>query len=202
MKLITTYDGKELLHRRLWQIVEEQAQIAQERERGWSRNTLVALVFAFHTIEAYLNYVGEKLAPEIWEDERNFFHKEPYRGWEGKFRKVLELVDLPWKPNDPPLRPILELKKLRDLIAHGRSERMQGQIIHDVHAEMPFPTPTIQSGVIPKDKLSVLPEVENFLDQVQRLAKPKIGEDIWFCDKALRGPAQYSASHSELILES
>lgn len=48
------------------EIVEEQAKIAQERERDWSRNTLVALVFAFHTVEAYPNYVGEKLAPEIW----------------------------------------------------------------------------------------------------------------------------------------
>jgi hypothetical protein len=48
------------------------------------------MVFGFQTVEAYLNFVGERLAPEIWDDERNYFRREPYRGWDGKLRKVMD----------------------------------------------------------------------------------------------------------------
>jgi hypothetical protein len=46
------------------------------------------MVFAFHTLDAYLNYAGEHLAPEIWQNEGEFFAKQPYRGFDGKIRKV------------------------------------------------------------------------------------------------------------------
>ncbi len=37
----------------------------------------------------------------------------------------MDLVDLPWPdPASRPLKTILELKQLRDLIAHGKSERL------------------------------------------------------------------------------
>src|SRR5438093_9995333 len=124
MTLRTSFDVLEFLHRELWQIVQDQARISEGREQEWFRPTLAAMVFAFHTVEAYVNYVGEKLAPEIWADERNYFRKEPFRGWKGKLRKVLELAGMEWTPNEPPLRTVLELRNLRDLIAHGKSERL------------------------------------------------------------------------------
>ncbi len=49
---------------------------------------------------------------------------------EGKLRKVMELVGLPWTPDDRPLHTVLELKQLRDLIAHGKAERLQGTVLH------------------------------------------------------------------------
>jgi hypothetical protein len=88
--LKTTSAGETFPHRLLWEIVEEQARLATERERDWSKPALVAMVFGFHTVEAYLNFVGERLAPEIWDDERNYFRREPYRGWDGKLRKVMD----------------------------------------------------------------------------------------------------------------
>jgi hypothetical protein len=88
--LKTTSAGETFPHRLLWEIVEEQARLATERERDWSKPALVAMVFGFQTVEAYLNFVGERLAPEIWDDERNYFRREPYRGWDGKLRKVMD----------------------------------------------------------------------------------------------------------------
>jgi hypothetical protein len=82
--LKTTSEGETFPHRLLWEIVEEEAKLASEREQDWSKPALVAMVFAFHTVEAYLNFVGERLASKVWEDERNYFRKEPYRGREGK----------------------------------------------------------------------------------------------------------------------
>src|SRR4051794_31296704 len=72
-ELVTTFDGKELAHRECWEIVLEQQTSADGRERGWYRPSLVAMVFAFHAVEAYLNFVGELLAPDIWKNEREFF---------------------------------------------------------------------------------------------------------------------------------
>jgi hypothetical protein len=198
--LKTTYEGKELIHRHLWEIVETEAKLANEREQGWRSPTLVAMVFAFHAVEAYLNYVGEQLAPEIWKDERNFFRKEPYRGWDGKLRKVMELVNLPWpEPAVRPLKTILELKRLRDLIAHGKSERLTGEAAHASGTLPPLPSSTLLSMITPRDKLTpVLPDVEQFLDQIHSLAAAKT-KDIWFGESALRGPLSYSGRTTSSI---
>jgi hypothetical protein len=190
--LKTVYAGKELVHRHLWEIAETEAKLANEQERGWRNPTLVAMVFAFHTVEAYLNYVGEQLDPEAWRDERTFFQREPYRGWNGKLRYVMRLVALPWPdPVERPLTTILELKQLRDLIAHGKCERLAGEVDHPYETLLPFPSSILVSMITPRDKLApVLPDVEHFLDQIHSLARAKI-TDVMFGDKALRGPKSY-----------
>jgi hypothetical protein len=176
-----------------------------EKEQGWSNHTLVAMVFAFHTVEAYLNYIGEKLAPEIWQDERNFFRKEPYRGWDGKLRKVMELVELQRpEPLARPLKTILELKELRDLIAHGKSERLADEVVHAPGTLVRFPSSTLESMITPREKLEfVLTDVEAFLDQLQRLAAGKMENsettDIWFGDRALREPKTYGEGLTSLL---
>ncbi len=191
--LKTTFEGEQILHRLLWDIVEQESKLSGERERGWSYPNIVAMVFAFHTIEAYLNYVGERLAPETWKDEWNFFQREPYRGWKGKLRKVMELVGLSWTPEDRPLKTILELKDLRDLIAHGKPEKFAGEIVHPPDTEAPTPVSMLRQMVSPKEKLeTVLPDVEQFLNHIHSLAAPNV-KDPWFGSEALRGPMQYTS---------
>ncbi len=67
MTLRTEFAGEEITHRLLWQIAKEQVEEGLERETGWFNPSVVARVFAYHTVEAHLNYVGERIAPEIWE---------------------------------------------------------------------------------------------------------------------------------------
>jgi hypothetical protein len=51
----------------------------------------------------------------------------------------------------------------------------------------------------PRDKLKiVLPDVESFLDQIHGLAAAKTKE-IWFGEKALRGPLSYLGRSTWLI---
>ena len=198
--LKTTSEGETLPHRLLWEIVEEQAKLASERQREWSNAALVAMVFAFHTVEAYLNFAGERLAPEIWQDERNYFRREPYRGWDGKLRKVMELVGMPWpEPVKRPLETILELRELRDLIAHPKPEKLTSEIVHAEGTEAPFLISTLRSKFTPKDKLArAVSDVEHFLNQVHHLAAPKVN-DIWFGSEALRGPYQYSSGTTSYL---
>ena len=61
-ELVTTFEGKELAHRGCWEVVLEQQRLADSHERGWYRPSLVAMVFAFHAVEAYLNFVT------VWRD--------------------------------------------------------------------------------------------------------------------------------------
>jgi hypothetical protein len=200
-QLSTTFEGKELLHRELWRIVEREMTHADELTRGWFEPTLVAMVFAFHTVEAYLNFVGGQLDPQTWADERSYFRNEPYRGLAGKLHKVLDLVGLPWAPDVRPLKTVLELKTLRDLIAHGKPEKLAGQMAHSRDIEVPFPVSTLRSLATPKGRLSpILKDVEQLLDQIHKLAKPRIA-DIWFGDRALRGPSTYSVRHTTLATE-
>ncbi|MGH9400937.1 MAG: hypothetical protein ACRD2P_02385 [Terriglobia bacterium] len=192
MMLKTTFKGEELPHRFMWHIVEEQAKLAGEREKEWSKPALVAMVFAFHTVEAYLNFVGERLAPEIWQNERSFFSKEPYRGWKGKLRKVMELVELDRPPEQRPLKTIYELKELRDMIAHGKPEKLAGEIVHPESSEIPLDVSTLQSMFTPKEKLTTaVSDVKQFLELIHTRAVPKVKNDPWFGDDALCGPEAY-----------
>ena len=109
-RLTTRYEGIWYTHRLLWQIVEEQSKLARERDREWVNLSLVAVTFAFHALEAYVNFAGEHLAPDLWADEQNSFRKDPYRGWKGKLRKVLELTNVPWEPDARPLRTVIARK--------------------------------------------------------------------------------------------
>ncbi len=203
ISLRTISQGEEILHRILWQIVEEEAQRAAAIQQGWFNPTAVAMVFAFHTVEAYMNYVGERLAPEIWKDERNYFRQEPYRGWDGKLRKVMNLVGLSLAPEDRPLKTILELRGLRDLIAHGKAEKLAGEVVHPPGTEAPALVSTLRQMVTSEGKLgNTLADVEQFLNQIHQLARRKVHpHDVWFGVHPLRGPSDYVVRSTTLQRE-
>lgn len=191
--LRTVYDGEEIIHVLLWRVVNEQNKETQERKEGWLYPSMVTRVFAYHTVEAYLNYVGERIAPEIWQDERNFFRNEPYRGALGKLRKVMDLVGLPWIPSDRPLKTVLELKEIRDLIAHGKTEKLRAELIHPQNTEPAYPVSTLRECLASKDELAkALPDVEEFLNSIHRRAGSLLKvQDDWFGEDALQMPAWY-----------
>lgn len=73
--------------------------------------------------EAFINFVGEIVAADAWEDERSFFSRAPYRGIVGKVRKVFESLGLDLDEDSPAFAAFLNAKCLRDKIAHGRVVR-------------------------------------------------------------------------------
>jgi hypothetical protein len=191
LKVSTASEGEDRPHLLLWAIVEEQAALANGRERDWSHPALVAMVFAFHALEAYLNFVGERLAPEIWENERDYFRSA---GFDGKLRKVMDLVGLPWTPGTRPLQTVLGLKRLRDLIAHGRAERKESEVVHPAGSEAPYLSFTLRSLFTPKTKLPrAIQDVEQLADQIHVIAASNLAvNDAWFGDRAFRGPQSHS----------
>jgi hypothetical protein len=192
--LKTTSKHVTIPHRLFWHIVQEHAQMARERypTLGWSHSAVVAMTFASHAIEAYLNCVGELLAQAIWQDERNYFRHEPYRGRDGKLRKVLELVGLSWPlVVERPFATILELNALRDAIAHAKPETVESERLHTDDLPPAGFISQLRAMYTPIDKLErAVQDVEEFLNQIHRLAAPKVN-DPWFGPEALQGSTEY-----------
>jgi hypothetical protein len=106
----------------------------------------------------------------------------------------MDLVGIQWLQDDRPLKTILDLKTLRDSIAHAKPEKLAGEIVHPTGTEAPIFSSALRKMITPKDKLDlVLADVEKFLCNVHELAKAKLRiEDLWFGDHPLRGTSEYT----------
>lgn len=197
-QVVTSIEGEHFLYRTLWQVVVRQVEHAEANPKGAFYDHLVAMVFAFHTLEAYLNHVGQKLDPDTWKDERNFFRKEPYRGFDGKVRKVLDLVGIPEPLRDQkPYSSIWVLKDLRDLIAHAKTERIEATYHHRADQMAPFHTPYLTKSVAASASALVWQDVHDFIETVHRHARPLV-TDVWFGSEALEGPISHSGGGTRL----
>jgi hypothetical protein len=56
---------------------------------------LVAMVFASHTLEGYFNFIGDKISPGVWQNERDI-----QGGLEGKLALILRECGLPYFDKD------------------------------------------------------------------------------------------------------
>ena len=92
------------------------------------------------------------------------------------------------------------MKQIRDLIAHGKAEKLRGEVEHSFYASVPYPSSQLRELAVSKDTLAiVLPNIEEFLDAIQRGAKPLLKiKDEWFGDQALQGPSWYM-NHSTTL---
>ncbi len=195
MERLTNYRGIEYPHKVLWAIVEDMAGLANERgdRGGWFNPTLVAMVFAFHTVEAFINFIGEELDAENWIKERKIFPS-----LEARLKAAFELADVPWTPDERPLSTVLDLKELRDRVAHGKPQRFVEQFIDD---GLPFlPLSHLRAAVTPREALpTAIRDVEVLIERLHANVKSRI-EDPFFQASALHGPAQWgegSAGGSE-----
>ena len=170
-------------------MVQREAELADAEEQGSFYHNLVALVFASLAVEGNINYAGARLAPEAWKDERKYFSQEPYRGLTGKLKKVSELVSVTWDPEAKPLKSILELKNLRDLIAHAKPEKHEGTLDHSVEVEYKPLTGDFLSKRITKcARIAGLQAVEQFVEALHLAARNKTPHDPYFRFEALGGP--------------
>lgn len=129
--IVTTVQGEVLTHRVLWVACQRQLKVAKTEENGSWYFFMAAMLMAFMCFEAYINYLGAKLAPELWQNERDTFRKAPYKGTSGKLLKLCELFEVPF-PNkgSRPYQSIRILNQLRDLLAHGKLEEFEFTVKH------------------------------------------------------------------------
>lgn len=198
--MLKTYiEGERFLHRELWRVVDRQLKHASINPEGAFYDRLVAMVFAFHTLEAYLNFVGERLAPDIWRDERNYFRNEPYRGFDGKLKKVFELVGMPESdPNKRPCSTVGLLKALRDLIGHAKPEKFKRTVEHEPHEKPDFLNTPLDEIVTPENAVMARDDIKILIDRIHAEAS-KRGKKIDFHEEALDGSLQHGRGYTREV---
>lgn len=193
---VTSIEGEHFLHRTLWEVVLRQMEHASNNPAGAFYDHLVAMVFALHTLEAYLNYCGEKLAPDIWANEREYFRREPYRGFDGKVRKVLQLAGLTEPPrNTRPYSSVWLLKNLRDLIAHAKTERIVATYLS---GDAPLFHETGLAGMVSASTASMVrQDTKEFIYAIHERAMTLVRNDPYFATgEPLEGVFSYTIGTS------
>ena len=190
----TSFEGETFNHRILWFIVGRQLKHATENPPGAMHDHLVAMVFAFHAFEAYLNFIGEKLAPDVWANERQYFGRGEYQGFAGKLKKVLELVGMtaPEKTTRP-YSTVWLLKNLRDQIAHARTEKYAFAVDHAPDDQLTLALNLFGGLVTSENAEMAEADIEAFADQIQELARPKVSGIVG--DRAFRGMLSFGTHH-------
>ena len=111
-------------HRILWGAAERNLKLASHSNGDSKFHALGAMFLFFAAFEGYLNWLGFRVAPEVWEDERQFFSRAPYQGTLGKYRFLSKILSLP-EPDASKgaFQTATELKTLRDMVAHPKPEQ-------------------------------------------------------------------------------
>ena len=160
-------------YRYLWAVVTKIiAKTTESREISFSDN-LIIMIFSFHTLEAYINYVGEILNPELWKVERNYFEKHPYQGCDGKIRKMFELCET----NEPlrttrPYSSVWMLKSLLDSITHSETDRGPG-IINDTNEIIQLDKELFRGMVTSENARVAAEDAHKIISMIHELAKKK-----------------------------
>lgn len=112
---------EDYLHRDVWRVVNRQLEYAKANPTGALYDDLVAMVFSYHALEGYLNFVGAKIAPDLWKDEKTEFSDT---GITGKLTAICNRcgIDVLEKSRRP-YSTMLALKKLRDSMAHPKTQK-------------------------------------------------------------------------------
>ncbi|WP_158743637.1 hypothetical protein [Acidisphaera sp. L21] len=119
-RFVEQASGEEFIHKAVWLVVKRQLEHAEKHPKGALLDHLVSMVFCSHALEGYANFLGEKVAPEIWKDERELFART---GLMGKLEALDQICGLPHlQRGRRPWSTIRELKRLRDGIAHPRTK--------------------------------------------------------------------------------
>ncbi len=88
-----------------------------EKENSYHQ-LLPALLLSYMAFEAFVNFIGYILLPELWEDEKHTFKG---KGIEGKLEEIIfEIPDFIWAKGRLPYQRIKELESFRNMVAHGR----------------------------------------------------------------------------------
>lgn len=111
-----TYDVRSKTYAALFRVARHLFDIAKLHKEGSLLNLQAASVFFAFSFEAYLNHVGaEEL--EFWEEIDRISYSK-------KLTVLAKHLGFAKKQSEPPLRTMSELFKLRNALAHGRTQEL------------------------------------------------------------------------------
>jgi hypothetical protein len=129
--VVTSGQFVSFAHRILWECAQRQLKIAEQCPAdSWMLHLSAGLLSAA-AFEAYLNYLGGEMLPQVWAQERSFFSQPEYRGTSGKLKRITEELGYLLPPNThQPYRAWLDLVQLRDRIVHAKPKKKDYRVLH------------------------------------------------------------------------
>ena len=171
---------------------------AKRRKTATQHFYMSAMLMAYLTYESYINFLGDRFAPEIWAKEREFFVQKAYRGLPGKLKYLAKTIPIKGiKTGQRPMQTITKLKKLRDFLSHGIVDKYEKTITHYRDKEPPLfgPYGRIDKLVTPELAARAVFDVREFIEFLHRQAR-KHTEDIWFGEIPWDGLRAHAMSDS------
>ena len=108
-------------HEILWRSAMTSLDLIQKIEDAREDHlSIQALLNGFLAFEGFINFVGLKLFPDIWVDERRFFSGDDYKGIEGKVAYLFEKFGMHLSKGQEPYQTFKKVKGIRDILAHPK----------------------------------------------------------------------------------
>jgi len=201
---VTHVEGEIFTHKELWRCAEIQLDAARTAERGRFYFDMAAMLMAFFAYEAYLNFLGEILAPKQWGREREFFREPPYQGFEGKAQFIHEQLGLVVNKGNRPHQTVQQLLTLRDTLAHGKPDRFEKVVQHGREVEVPlFGHGRLENQVSAECSERALADIRQVIEALHELARTRLDPNDdrtgWLRGPALAGPFGYSSGHTKAV---
>lgn len=194
----TTTSHESFAHRILWECAQQHLAHAKKEVQGSWYFHLSALLMAYLAYEAYLNYLGETVAPEVWAKARDVFSRDPYRGTHGKLVLLLERYNLA-QPDfqSRPSSCVFELRALRDEVVHARPHRTKHVALHRAD-KLPPPAPGWLHHLVTKARANrLLGDLEAFIEDLhKRFRSTEDGHLLW--PTVLKGSLAFGHGSTEL----
>lgn len=171
MKKSINVEATSFTHRLLWLTANNLVVTTKNlSDKQWTLY-MAALVMTFFTLESYLNYLGEIIDPDTWKIERDFFRRKPYIGTIGKLHYLADYCGLkPFDRGKRPFQTIKQLSRLRDFLAHGRTERNCSKVRVIPGKFPPYIKSFLEKSISEKRAVVALNDVESVINEIHKAA--------------------------------
>jgi hypothetical protein len=159
-------------YRILWSVAEKNLQLATPSNKDAKFFALGAMFLFFAAFEGYLNWLGTRIAPEVWEDERQFFSRGPFQGVLGKYRFLAKILCLPNPdPSQSPVQTLKNLLNLRNMLAHPKVEAGERLVKLSEGRFPPHYQGELERKVSPEAAIRAKDHLNKLADELHREAK-------------------------------
>jgi hypothetical protein len=195
-RIVEETEGEDYLHKYVWRAALRQLEQAKKKLPGSIYEDMVAMTLAFHALEGYLNFLGDKIAPELWEKEREVFRSG---GIMGKLTELHQRCRLPvLSKGRQPYSTIKSLEKLRNCIAHPKTIKTRSIKEFDEDKERPLFPPSMLEGLVSHTRAIQSLERVKFIADSLHKAAGDLFPDAGLGSSALEGSMAINTSSAWL----
>lgn len=186
---ITSGSYTSFAHRILWDSMNRHLTISNEHVGdSWMLHLSAGLLGAA-AFEAYLNYLGGEILPDVWANERQFFSSDAYKGTRGKLKKRIA-EELGYRPPPAAHKPFtgwLELVSLRDKLVHARPKKVTYRTAHPANGFPKLPSSWLYQEASAEKVRSLIAHTETLATELHTLVLRSEFQDVIFGSHPFEG---------------